>query len=152
MTAPSSQCKGQNGTKQDVLVHPLCSWYYYFFLMFRMFQGYRWEGYVGLKLKLTPQYSYKAGPNIWGKCTELKKNVWKPMLFSLRTRKEQGWDPWPNMNSFLFFNLLYWSIVNLQCCVSSRWIAKWFSYTRVYMYLSICIYILIQIPFHYRLL
>ena len=29
----------------------------------------------------------------------------------------------------LYFFLFYWSIVDLQCCVSFRYIAKWFSYT-----------------------
>ena len=36
----------------------------------------------------------------------------------------------------------YWSIVHLQCCVSLRYTAKWFTYR----------YILFQIIFHYRLL
>ena len=45
----------------------------------------------------------------------------------------------------LFFNyFLNWSVVNLQCYVSFRCTAKWFSYTYTY--------ILFQILFHYRLL
>ena len=39
-------------------------------------------------------------------------------------------------------SVFYWSIVNLQCCISFKCIAKWFS----------CTYILFQILFHYRLL
>ena len=38
---------------------------------------------------------------------------------------------------FLFFNLifiLYWSIVDLQCCVSFRCTPKWFSYTYTYIH------------------
>ena len=50
---------------------------------------------------------------------------------------------------FYFFNLifiLYRGIVDLQCCVSFRYTAKWFSYT--YIYISI----LFQVLFPYRLL
>ena len=38
---------------------------------------------------------------------------------------------------FSFFNLifiLYWSIVDLKCCVSFRYTAKWFSYTYTYIH------------------
>ena len=34
-------------------------------------------------------------------------------------------------NIYIFFN---WSIVDLQCCVSFRCTAKWFSYTYIYIY------------------
>ena len=34
---------------------------------------------------------------------------------------------------FFFFNLFYWSIVDLQCCVNSCCTAKWFSYTYIYV-------------------
>ena len=37
----------------------------------------------------------------------------------------------------IFLNLifiLYWSIVDLQCCISFRHTAKWFSYTYTYTY------------------
>ena len=40
------------------------------------------------------------------------------------------------------------STVNLQCCVSFKYRAKWFNYTYTYP----CIYILFQILFHYTLL
>ena len=40
-----------------------------------------------------------------------------------------------------FFN---WIIVDLQCCVSFRYTAKWFSYTYIYLFF--------QILFHYKLL
>ena len=33
-----------------------------------------------------------------------------------------------------YFKILYWCIVGLQCCVSSRWTAKWISYTYTYIY------------------
>ena len=41
-----------------------------------------------------------------------------------------------NLFLFLFFFLiiLYWSTVDLQCCVSFRCIAKWFSYTYAYIH------------------
>ena len=42
----------------------------------------------------------------------------------------------------LFF--LYWSIVDLQCCVNFCYTAKWFSYTYTY--------ILFNILFHWRLI
>ena len=42
----------------------------------------------------------------------------------------------------LFFN---WSIVDVQCCVSFRCTAKWFSYIYIHIFLF-------QILFHYRLL
>ena len=42
------------------------------------------------------------------------------------------------LRDFLFFN---WSIVDLQCCVNFYCIAKWFSYTYIY--------ILFHILFHY---
>ena len=60
---------------------------------------------------------------------------------------------------FYFFKmgiLLYWGIVDLQCCVSYRYTGKWFSYTYInlYIYLSIYIYIyiyiLFQIPLPHR--
>ena len=45
---------------------------------------------------------------------------------------------------FVFFNhVLNWSIVNLQCCVSFRCTAKWFSYTCIYFSILIIDYLLI---------
>ena len=32
-----------------------------------------------------------------------------------------------------FFLILYWNIVDLQCCVSFRYAAMWFSYTYTYI-------------------
>ena len=34
----------------------------------------------------------------------------------------------PSFFSIYLFIYFYWSIVNLQCCVSFKWTAKWFSY------------------------
>ena len=45
---------------------------------------------------------------------------------------------------FFFLNLFYWSMVDLQCCLSFQCTAKWFSYTSIY--------ILFHILFHYGLL
>ena len=33
-----------------------------------------------------------------------------------------------------FFNVFYWSIVDLQCCVSFCYVAKWFSYAYIYTF------------------
>ena len=44
---------------------------------------------------------------------------------------------------FYFFNF-YWCIVDLQCCVSFRYTAKWFRYVYhiyIYVYISECMYI-----------
>ena len=46
------------------------------------------------------------------------------------------------------FNHFYWGIVYLQSCVSFKCIRKWFSH----IYMCVCIYILFQILFYYRLL
>ena len=59
-----------------------------------------------------------------------------------------------------YWTLFYWSIVNLQCCVSFKYIVKWFIYTYIYIglakkfvriFLYDVLYILIQILFHYGL-
>ena len=42
------------------------------------------------------------------------------------------------------FKIFYWHIIDLQCCVSFRYIAKWFSYTYISTFF--------QILFPYRLL
>ena len=42
-------------------------------------------------------------------------------------------------------NLFYWSMVDLQCCISLGCIEKWFSYTKIYSFF------LFQILFLYRL-
>ena len=47
----------------------------------------------------------------------------------------------------LFFFNFYWSIVDLQCCVSFSYTAKWISYTYTYIY--IYIYILSRVPVLY---
>ena len=36
-----------------------------------------------------------------------------------------------NKPFFFFFLILYWGIVDLQCCVNFCYIAKWFSYTQI---------------------
>ena len=35
-----------------------------------------------------------------------------------------------------YFKTFYWCIVDLQCCLSSRWTAKWISYTFIYSFLD----------------
>ena len=57
----------------------------------------------------------------------------------------------PSLSTYLFFLALslkkiYWSIADLQCCVSFKGTAKWFHYTCTY------IFIIFQILFPYRLL
>ena len=58
--------------------------------------------------------------------------------------------PWQWLDNYLMKKDLFkpfsknWSIVNLQCCVSFRCTAKWFSY--IYIHTHICIHF--QILFH----
>ena len=40
---------------------------------------------------------------------------------------------WLSFNTFLYF---YWSVVDLQCCVSFRCTAKWMSYTCIHLFFS----------------
>ena len=52
-----------------------------------------------------------------------------------------------------FFNLfINWSIVNLQCCVGFRCIAKWFSYIYNWIYILNVYIFFFRFFFHYRLL
>ena len=64
---------------------------------------------------------------------------WDPQVEVIR---REFWAPVKEW-SFFFFNLFYWSTVDLQCCVNFCCIAKWFSYT--YMY------VLFHIFLHYGL-
>ena len=78
-----------------------------------------------------------------------------------------------NLNLLIFFffiiSLFYWSLVDLQCCVSFRYTANWFIYSRdrkesdtterlnwtdvyIFIFLYIFTYIVLQIIFPYRLL
>ena len=52
----------------------------------------------------------------------------------------------PSQDLSCFFCFFFWSIIDLQCCVNSWYIALWFIYTHTH------IYILFQIFFPYRLL
>ena len=57
--------------------------------------------------------------------------------------------PWyPSCSMLLFFFLLNyffnWIIVDLQCCVSFRYTAKWFSYTYIYLFFQTLYYKLLQ--------
>ena len=49
--------------------------------------------------------------------------------------------------SFFIYFTLYWSIVDLQCCVSFRCSAKWFSYVYIYIYIYIHTHILFSDSF-----
>ena len=42
--------------------------------------------------------------------------------------------------TYLFLNLFYWSIFDLQCCVNFYCTAKWFSYTHIYILFHILFY------------
>ena len=55
---------------------------------------------------------------------------------------------------FIFLNLFYWSIVDLQCCVSFCYTAEWFSYAYIYIYTYIYIFFFIffSIMVYYRIL
>ena len=41
---------------------------------------------------------------------------------------------WRLCKTLFFFNVFYWSIVDLQCCVSFWYLAKWFSYAYIYTF------------------
>ena len=59
---------------------------------------------------------------------------------------------WMSRPQFTLF-FLNWSIVDLQCCISLRCIAKWFIYIYVLIYMYICIYVYsFLILFHYSLI
>jgi len=67
---------------------------------------------------------------------------------------ERKWSPHPipppsrDWPPYLYF---YWSTIDLKCCISFRYTAKWFSYIYVYMYIfsyikvCVCVYIYIYI-------
>ena len=60
-----------------------------------------------------------------------------------------------HFHSFLKFNFYFiicWSIVDLQCCISIRCIAKWlfYIYAYLYLYLYLSIYIYIYISFFFQ--
>ena len=55
--------------------------------------------------------------------------------------------------AFIHFSILFWSIVDLQCCVSFKCTAEWFQvYSRVIPVIHIRVFILFQILFPYRFL
>ena len=43
-----------------------------------------------------------------------------------------SWSASPQL--FLFYFIFYWSIVNLQCCVSFKCTARWFIYTYIHAF------------------
>ena len=77
---------------------------------------------------------------------------WKYVFYSFKHiyigtgRKKVSTDEISFLSEFLknFFSFFNWSLVDIQCCVSFRCTAKWFSYN-IYMYIF-------QILFPYRLL
>ena len=61
-----------------------------------------------------------------------------------------SWYILQHCSFFVCFHLIFifnWSMVDLQCCVSFKYTAQWFSY----IYIHIYIHILFQILFPYRL-
>ena len=79
---------------------------------------------------------------------------WYFFFFCFRKKNEITFKK----RSWIFF---YWSIIDLQCCVDSRYTTKWFSYTHAYIHTYIRIYISyieniyiypFQIFLHHRLL
>ena len=57
------------------------------------------------------------------------------------------WEKSPMIRTILFFfkhlKIFNWNVVSLQCCLSFRYTAKWFSYTYIYSFSD---------SFNYRLL
>ena len=61
--------------------------------------------------------------------------LWILGLVSLQNHLSQFWQSISFcMHLLLFLFLIYWSKVDLQCYVSFRYTAKWFSYTYIYIY------------------
>ena len=50
----------------------------------------------------------------------------------------------PRVGDSQLFNLFYWSIVDLQCCIGFRCTAKWFTYICIYLFQILLHYVLLQ--------
>lgn len=62
-----------------------------------------------------------------------------PLVLQKKQTDRKTVVSWSFLASFLFsFYYLrkYWSIVDLRCCVSSKWTVQWFSYTHIDPHLS----------------
>ena len=93
---------------------------------------------------------------LWNSVVSSGQSVWAWRIHNASVSDESGnskvispdenftWlynaESWPSLHPKQ--TTFYWSIVHLQCCISFRYTAKWFTYG----------YILFQILFHYSLL
>ena len=64
--------------------------------------------------------------------TFTKTQIWQGSSQLIKNPSRPG--PMSIFLSFFFLKNFYWSIVDLQCCVSFRYTAKWISYTYTYIH------------------
>ena len=71
--------------------------------------------------------------------TVTPKSIWLQSLYCLLLYQAASAVPYPTKSHKInvcscIFKILHWSIFDLQCCVSFRYIAEWFTYTDTYSY------------------